>query len=258
MRPFLYALWLAAATFGAEAGAAARDWSVSPSASKLAFVYTIDGERRRGAFAMFQGAARFDPDDIGAAELAFEIMTGSIDTGDRFGTDALLALLPSHWTVADFGCGTGQLAAELAPCVRQVVGIDNSKAMLKAARSHTKAFGNITLKQADLADVPLADKGCDAVLCVLVLTYLDQPGPVIQEMARVLKPGGKAVVIDLMLHDREDFRRSLGQRSMGFTPESLSELLHVNGLTDARCHPLPPAPDAKGPALLIGTASTPT
>ena len=46
MRPFLFALWLAAATFGAEAGAAARDWSVSPSASKLAFVYTIDGEDR--------------------------------------------------------------------------------------------------------------------------------------------------------------------------------------------------------------------
>lgn len=112
MRPFLFALWLAAATFGAEAGAAARDWSVSPSASKLAFVYTIDGERRRGAFAMFQGAARFDPDDIGAAELAFEIMTGSIDTGDRFGTEVVKSV---DWLDVENSPKARFVLAELAP-----------------------------------------------------------------------------------------------------------------------------------------------
>lgn len=174
--------------------------------------------------------------------------------GDTFGTDALLSLLPGDWTVADFGCGTGTLAADLAPHVNQVVGIDNSPAMLEAAALQTAGFDNVQLKQGQLTDVPLDDASCDAVLCVLVLTYLEDPAAVIAEMRRVLRPGGKAVVVDLMRHDRDDFRRSLGQRSMGFTPESLGELFTDAGLTAANCRPLNPAPDAKGPALLLGNA----
>lgn len=176
--------------------------------------------------------------------------------GDRFGLEAMLSLLPSDWTVADFGCGTGRLAADLAPNVKQVVGVDNSPAMLEAAAAQTRELSNVKLKQGELTDVPLKSATCDAVLCVLVLTYLDAPGAaaVVNEMARVLKPGGKAVVVDLMLHDRDDFRRSLGQRSMGFTPETLGGLFTDAGLQQPNCRSLTPAPDAKGPTLLLGTA----
>ncbi|MEM9916423.1 MAG: metalloregulator ArsR/SmtB family transcription factor [Planctomycetota bacterium] len=174
--------------------------------------------------------------------------------GDTFGHEALLGLLPGDWTVADFGCGTGTLAADLAPNVQRVVGIDNSPAMLEAAATQIQGFDNVELKQGQLTAAPLEDSSYDAVLCVLVLTYLDDPAAVLAEMARVLKPGGKAVVVDLMLHDRDDFRRSLGQRSMGFTPESLGELFTAVGLTAANCRSLKPAPEAKGPTLLLGTA----
>lgn len=174
--------------------------------------------------------------------------------GDTFGHDALLSLLPSDWTVADFGCGTGSLAADLAPIVKQVVGIDNSPAMLEAAAQQTRGFDNVLLKQGQLTDVPLKDASCDAVLCVLVLTYLEDPAAVLAEMRRVLRPGGRAVVVDLMRHDRDDFRRSLGQRSMGFTPESLGDLLTDAGFANPNCRPINPAPDAKGPALLLGNA----
>src|SRR4051794_21541048 len=54
--------------------------------------------------------------------------------GHTFSRSALAALLPADWTVADLGCGTGHLVAELAPCVQQVIGVDNSAAMLKAAK----------------------------------------------------------------------------------------------------------------------------
>jgi len=174
--------------------------------------------------------------------------------GDTFGHEALLGLLPNDWTVADFGCGTGQLAADLAPNVRRVVGIDNSSAMLQAAASQTQEFDNVELKQAQLTDVPIDDASCDAVLCVLVLTYLEDPAAVLAEMHRVLRPGGKAVVVDLMLHDRDDFRRSLGQRSMGFTPDSLDQLFNDAGFSHAHARSLKPAPDAKGPTLLLGHA----
>ena len=177
--------------------------------------------------------------------------------GDRFGLDALLGLIPPAWTVADFGCGTGRLAADLAPNVGQVVGIDNSEAMLKAAKSQTAGLDNVSLQRGELTDVPLDDASCDAVVCVLVLTYLDDPAGVLHEMARVLRPGGRAVVVDLMLHDRDDFRRSLGQRSMGFTPESLGGLLIDAGFVQPRCRSLTPAPEAKGPTLLLGSAGLP-
>lgn len=178
--------------------------------------------------------------------------------GDRFGLDALLGLLPDDWTVADFGCGTGRLAADLAPNVKQVIGIDNSSAMLAAAKAQTAELNNVILHRGELADVPLADASCDAVICVLVLTYLDNPAGVLREMARVLRPGGRAVVVDLMLHDRDDFRRSLGQRSMGFTPETLGGLMTDAGLASPRCRSLTPAPAAKGPTLLLGSAGLPS
>lgn len=174
--------------------------------------------------------------------------------GTTFGTDALLSLLPGDWVVADFGCGTAALAAELAPHVKQVIGIDNSSAMLAAAVAQTRGHNNVQLKHGQLTSVPLDDGTCDAVLCVLVLTYLEDPAAVLSEMRRVLRPGGRAVVVDLMRHDRDDFRRSLGQRSMGFTPDTLAALLIDAGLTNPRCRSLKPAPDAKGPALLLGTA----
>ncbi len=176
--------------------------------------------------------------------------------GSTFGYDALLALLPSAWTVADLGCGTGRLAADLAPHVAQVIGIDNSAAMLKAAAGQTRRFRNVELKRGDLTALPLDDASCDAALCVLVLTYLDDPAAVLGEMRRILKPAGTAVVVDLLRHDRDDFRRGLGQRSLGFGPDALTDLFTAAGFTGVRCRPLPPAPDANGPALLLCSASS--
>jgi ArsR family transcriptional regulator len=178
--------------------------------------------------------------------------------GERFGSEALYALLPGDWTVADLGCGTGRLAAELAPNVRQVIGIDNSPAMLRAAKRQTAGLGNVTLKRGELTAVPVDDGRCDAALCVLVLTYLDDPAAVVAEMSRLLRPGGRAVVVDLLRHDREEFRRSMGQRSMGFTAETLNRLLIDHGLVRPRCRSLTPPPEATGPALLLGTAEKPT
>lgn len=177
--------------------------------------------------------------------------------GSAFGHEALLALLPPEWTVADLGCGTGRLAQQLAPAVREVIGIDNSAAMLKAAAAHTRQQRNITLKKGELTALPLDDGCCDAALCVLVLTYLDEPLAVLREMRRILRPGGRAVVVDLLQHNRDDFRRGLGQRCLGFAPGNLKNQLVAAGFVAANCRPLTPAPDAKGPALLLATGQTP-
>lgn len=173
--------------------------------------------------------------------------------GQAFMRHATLALLPAEWTIADLGCGTATLAAELAPHVARVIGVDQSAAMLRAARKRAGGLDNLDLRRGSLEAIPIQDGECDAALLVLVLTYVAEPRTVLKEMARILRPGGKAIVIDLLPHDREDFRRQMGQASMGFGDAEMTSLLREAGFANPLVRPLPPEPDVKGPALLLST-----
>lgn len=171
--------------------------------------------------------------------------------GRRFDVAAAFALLPSSATVVDLGCGTGQLIADIAPFAEAVIGVDTSPQMLKAARRHLSGLENVELLQGELAELPIDSGACDAATCVLALSYVEDPVAVICEMKRILKPGGRAVVVDLLAHDRNDFRRQMGQRHLGFSPRQIRQWLAGAGLADVTVHPLPPEPQAKGPALFV-------
>ncbi len=200
-------------------------------------------ERAPAAQAFFAGAAgRWD-------KLRGELY------GAAFSREALFALLPADWVVADLGCGTGQTAMALAPHVRQVIGIDQSSAMLKAARKRVAGFANVELRQGSLEALPLEDASVDGALLLLALSYVSDPARALVEMVRVLRTGGRAVVVDLLRHDREDFRRQMGQQSLGFEPDALSRLLAHSGLQSVSCRTLSPEPQARGPALLLASAT---
>jgi ArsR family transcriptional regulator len=173
--------------------------------------------------------------------------------GDRFTTAAMLALLPSGGVIADLGCGTGQLAEELAPYVARVIGVDNSSAMLKTAKKRTAELPNVDLRLGELQALPIADGECDAAVLLLALTYVADPVMALSEAARVLKPGGRLVVVDLLPHDRDDFRRQMDQQSMGIAPERMQEMLAKAGFSEPRVRSLPPESGAKGPALFLAT-----
>ncbi|MEM6392069.1 MAG: metalloregulator ArsR/SmtB family transcription factor [Planctomycetota bacterium] len=177
--------------------------------------------------------------------------------GRSFTTRSFAGLLPDHYTVVDLGCGTGSTLADLAPWVTQVIGIDRSKPMLEAAAARTADLPNVDLHHGDLEALPIPDQSADAALLILVLAYLDDPAPVLAEMHRILKPGGIALVIDLLEHERDDFRRDMEQVRCGFAPAHLTNLLTSAGFTTPRAHPLPPEPHTKGPALLMATAYKP-
>jgi ubiquinone/menaquinone biosynthesis C-methylase UbiE len=176
--------------------------------------------------------------------------------GERFSTAAMLALLPGNQVVADLGCGSGNLAAELAGFVKQVIGIDSSAAMLKAAKRRTATHTNVDLRKGDLAALPIESATCDAALLVLALTYLPEPQPAIREMSRILKPGGRAVIVDLLPHDRDDFRRQMGQTNSGLDPKEIEGMLTTAGLVNVITKPLPPESNVKGPALFLATGMT--
>ncbi len=175
--------------------------------------------------------------------------------GVAFESQAQIALLPRHWVIADLGCGTGTTTASLACHVQQIIGIDQSEAMLNAARQRTADLSNVQLRRGDLQAIPIDDDSCDAAILTLVLTYLADPLPVLRETARILKPGGRIVVTDLLLHDQDDFRRQMGQQSMGFTTDQIQQLFQAAGLVHCHVGELPPQHQAKGPALFLARAS---
>ena len=204
----------------------------------------LEARRPQEALAFFAGAAG-----------TWDRLRGEL-YGQSFNDSALLSLIPSDWIVADLGCGSGILTARIAPHVAKVYGVDQSTAMLKAAKKRTAANKNVELLPGSLESLPLPDGGVDAALVVLALSYLKDARLALAEMTRVLKPGGRAVVVDLLRHDREQFRIEMGQTSRGFSRDELRELLVESGLQHVACRPLAPEADAKGPALLLATAVT--
>jgi len=177
--------------------------------------------------------------------------------GDRVTLQAMLPLIPSHWIVADLGCGTGNAAELLAPCVQKVIAIDQSEPMLAAARKRLSAFRNVDFVAGDLEKLPVPDASVDAAVCVLVLHHIGDPGKVCGEMARILKPGGVALVVDMIQHDRAVYKHTMGHRWLGFGVPEMIRLFGSAGLENARFQVLPSDTGAKGPGLFACTATAP-
>lgn len=145
---------------------------------------------------------------------------------------ALARLVPQGLRVADVGTGTGVFALELARAGLDVVAIDHSPAMLEAARSKLDelAVEGVELRLGDASELPLADGEVDAAFAHMVLQYLASPSDALAEMARVVTPGGRVVVIDFVRHDREWMRDELRVQWLGFPPDEIRDALAAAGL----------------------------
>jgi ArsR family transcriptional regulator len=166
---------------------------------------------------------------------------------------ALLGLLDESWTVADLGCGTGAVALSLAPFVKRVIAVDESTAMLSAARKRLHGIGNVDIRNGRLEALPLDDGEVDVALLFLVLHYVTDPARVISEAARALKPGGRLLVLDMMPHDRQDLRQTMGHLWQGFDRGTLGAWMEAAGLDGFRYSELPADPEAKGPTLFAAS-----
>jgi SAM-dependent methyltransferase len=167
---------------------------------------------------------------------------------------ALPGLLDPDWTVGDLGCGTGQVAASLAPFVKQVIAVDRSSDMLHAARRRVADLPNVDVRRGELETLPIQDAELDAATLLLVLHHLPEPLDALAEAARVLRPNGRLLISDMLPHDREVYRQQMGHVWLGFGEESLRRLLGNAGFDRIRIAPMPTDPDAKGPALFVASA----
>jgi ArsR family transcriptional regulator len=174
--------------------------------------------------------------------------------GRHFYLFALVGLLPGEWVVADLGCGTGTVAEALAPFVRQVIGVDASPAMLDVAGRRLEHFDNVDLRLGELESLPLENGQVDVATMILVLHLLEQPELAVREAARCLRPGGQILVVDMLPHDRTDYRMERGHVWLGFSQETITDSLDAAGFEAVRFQLLPPAPEAKGPNLFAVSA----
>src|SRR5436190_23394254 len=177
--------------------------------------------------------------------------------GDRFHLAALAAFAQPDWTVGDLGCGTGQVSAALAPFVGHVVSVDASAAMLQAAKKRLHAFDNVDLRRGELEALPIDDARLDAATLMLVLHHVPEPERALAEVARVLKPGGRAIVVDMLPHDRDSYRQQMGHIWLGFGDAHVRRMFAEAGLEEIRIVTLPPDARSKGPALFVATATRP-
>jgi ubiquinone/menaquinone biosynthesis C-methylase UbiE/DNA-binding transcriptional ArsR family regulator len=166
---------------------------------------------------------------------------------------ALLGLLDESWIVADLGCGTGAISQSVAPFVQRVIAVDESSAMLAAAKKRLHGLGNVDIRSGRLEALPLDDAEVDVALLFLVLHYATDPGRVISEAVRALKPGGRLLVLDMVPHDRQDLRQTMGHLWQGFDRATLGKWLEAAGLDGIRYSELPADPEAKGPSLFTAS-----
>jgi ArsR family transcriptional regulator len=174
--------------------------------------------------------------------------------GTRGDLTPLAALLDPTLVVGDLGCGSGQTSATLAPFVERVVAVDESSAMLEAARARVGHHPNVELRAGNLEDLPVVDGALDMAVLSLVLHFVVDPPAVLAEAARVLRPGGTLLVVDMEPHEREEYRTTMGHLWLGFSGEQLGAWLADAGFAPPRIVPLAPDPQAKGPALFTARA----
>jgi ArsR family transcriptional regulator len=136
--------------------------------------------------------------------------------------------------IADVGTGTGFVAAGLAPRVKRVIGIDNSSSMLRVARGNLDSLGvsNAELLIGDLAGLPLADNSVDAAFANMVLHHAVDPAAMLEEMARIVRPGGTIVITDEVEHPYKWMREEHADVWLGFTPEQVEGFLREAGLAN--------------------------
>jgi ArsR family transcriptional regulator len=151
--------------------------------------------------------------------------------------------------VLDVGSGDGAAASVIAPYCRSLTCVDLDHRAIAQARARLQKFGAARASAADAHGLPFDDRSFDVVLLFHTLTYTERPSAVVSECARVLRRGGKLVVLCLDEHPRLELTVAYGERHPGFSPRALRKLLEAAGL-GVMCAELA-CRDAKRPHLRV-------
>ncbi len=160
----------------------------------------------------------------------FDRVYGPGRSWEAFG-HLLLRILPPL-VVADLGAGEGLLSELLARRCKKVIAVDNSEKIVafgaaKAKKNHLK---NLEFRQGDLQNPPIDATSVDLVILSQALHHAENPPAALASAAKLLKPGGQILILDLLAHKFEKARELYGDRWLGFAESDLHRWLEAAGL----------------------------
>jgi ArsR family transcriptional regulator len=149
--------------------------------------------------------------------------------------EALLRLLPPM-IIVDMGAGEGAFSLLLAQRAKQVIAVDASEKMIEVGREQAArhGVGNIEFRQGDMEEVPIESASADLVFFSQSLHHALHPERAIQEAARILRPGGRIVILDLLKHRFEEARELYADEWLGFSESEMETMLSRAGFSDTQ------------------------
>jgi ubiquinone/menaquinone biosynthesis C-methylase UbiE len=173
-----------------------------------------------------------------------------LHVADEAVEDAIRAALSDKpfRSLLDLGTGTGRMLEMFGPDIERGLGLDLSLDMLLLARDRLERAGlrNCSVRQGDIYDLALPKDSFDVVILHQVLHFLDDGARAIHEAARVLRPGGRLLVVDFAPHEQEFLREQFAHRRLGFAPDTVMQWITASGLDPVMHKSLTPEPGSEG------------
>jgi len=172
---------------------------------------------------------------------------------------ALVQLAP-RGRYADLGIGDGLLTLLLSEVAHSVTAVDISPEMLAqlAARAAKRNITNVETVEGDIESLPLSDSSYDVAVLSQALHHAKSPRTALLEARRILIPGGRLLVIDLLAHTEEWVKEQLQHRHLGFTESGLEALIAEAGFERASIQRAARDPQPPHFMTLVATAVKPT
>jgi ArsR family transcriptional regulator len=149
--------------------------------------------------------------------------------------EVLLRLMPPL-VIADLGAGEGTFSQLLALRAKHVIAIDNSEKMVEFGRklAHKHGLRNLEFRLGDLEAVPLAEGTVDLAFFSQSLHHAIHPNKAVDEAFRIVRPGGRIVILDLLRHQFEEAREMYADVWLGFTELELRNFLKKSGFRNVQ------------------------
>lgn len=156
-------------------------------------------------------------------------------------------------SLLDLGTGTGWILQQFQSLYRRAVGIDASRDMLSVARANLDRAGILkaSVRHGDIFNIPAEAGDFDLVTIHQVLHFLDQPERAVYEAARVLRPDGRLIIVDLAPHSLDYLREEHAHVRLGFSHQTVQDWLEKAGLNVENLLDLKPAGSKGSPSLTV-------